>query len=204
MPADPVEEGRVRAVLATYGLRDDLGGFDFDTAPVGAEGAYFPQTDMFTLPIGAQDQTIIHEGAHAEHYHAAGIVGQAFPSDLDTIMGALILSEAFVGFRLASISGFIAHERTAMTYHANTAIEVAQGFFSVPGARGERYVSGRADTTRLFMFLQRMIPLVVAEIITGQIAFTSSLSASSAHLTVMGTGEIILSVNQHIKAAFRQ
>src|SRR5206468_1070961 len=95
MSANPQEETRVRGVLAAYGVRSDLGKFDFGQPPAGTDGAYFPQRDTFVLRVGAPDQTIIHEGAHAEHYHGAGIAGAAFPQNNASAIGALILSEAF-------------------------------------------------------------------------------------------------------------
>ena len=198
MPADPQEEARVRPVLVAYGVRSDLGTFDFGPPPAGAAGAYFPQRDTFALPVGAHDQTIIHEGAHAEHYHGAGIVGPAFPQDRATAIGALILSEAFVGFRLTNANGFVPFERAALPNHAATAIEVAEAFILVPGARGPHFVQGNVTTTMLFMFLQRMLPLVVAETVAGQPIFTAGLSATSIHPQVMGTGTVLLFAVQEV------
>lgn len=198
MVANPDEEKRVRGILAAYGLPENLGTFDFGDPPPGAAGAYYPQRDSFVLPVGADEQTVIHEGAHAEHYHAAGIAGERFPADRDTAVGALIFSEAFVGYRLVEANGFIAFERSALAKFPGTAVEIAEQFVLVPGACGNAYIPGDITTTMIFRFLQRILPLVVAEVTTTRGAFTAGLTPTSVHPRVSGTGALLLFGIQYV------
>jgi len=141
MAVNPNEEKRVRAVLAKYGLPSALGTYDFGSVPPGAAGAYVAQTDTFLLEIGAHEQTIIHEGAHAEHYAIAGIVGANFPTQPDTAIGALILSEAFVGYRLANVAGFKAYEYARLGKYQKTVVEIAAAFVSRSDAKDHHWLA---------------------------------------------------------------
>jgi hypothetical protein len=191
-------------VLAKYGIANGLGTFDFGSVPPGADGAYAAQQDLFLLNLGAGDQTIIHEGAHAEHYAAAGIVGNNFPNDPDTAVGALILSEAFVGFRLAAVSGFMAFEYSRLAKFGLPVVGVAQQFFSKldaqgpPAAFGGSFVSGQVMTISLFRFLLLYLPIVVAESVIQQPRLTAGLSATSTHPSVRGTGTLYLGAVQNV------
>lgn len=204
MAVNPKEEERVRGVLATYGLPGALGTYDFGSVPPGAAGAYVAQTDTFLLNIGADDQTIIHEGAHAEHYAIAGIVGAQFPSHPDTAIGALILSEAYVGYRLASVNGFQAHEYARLGKYRKTVVEIAAAFVSPTDAQGPplvgggSFVPGKVMTTTLFKFLLLVLPIVVAEGGSGHLS--ASLYSTASHPSVSGTGTIFLNTAQAVVA----
>jgi len=210
MPPNPQEEARVRTVLAQFGLPNTLGVFDFGSLPPDAEGAYVAQQDTFLLNVGACDQTIIHEGAHAEHYAAAGIVGPQFPTIPDTAVGAVILSEAFVGHRLANVNGFMVFEYNRLAKYSKTIVEVAEEFFSTPDAQGPpvigggRFVPGRVMSTAILGFLLLHLPIVVAEVAWSKPVVTAGLSATSAHPTVQGTGAFFLRAVQDVLGLLAQ
>lgn len=205
MPPNPQEETRMRAVLAQYGLNSTLGRFDFGSVPANAGGAYFPHDDTFHLDVGACDQTIIHEGAHAEHYAAAGIVGANFSAgSVDTAVGAIILSEAFVGYRLANASGFAPFEYSRLAKYSRTLVQVAETFVSETDAQGPPvcddgiFVPGRIMTTAILGFLLIHMPIVVAESITQRPVVSAGLTATSRHPTVNGSGLFLLRAVQDV------
>jgi hypothetical protein len=203
MVADAQEEARVREVIKQYALPDPSGTFDFDSLPKNAIGAYVAQTDTFLLRRGAQAQTIIHEAAHAEHYAVAGIVGAKFPTDQDTAVGALILSEAFVGHRLAGVAGFLPFEYGRLQKYSKTLVEIAEQFRTELDAQGPpapdgNFIPGRIMTVDMFGFLLINLPVVVAEIETKNAIVTAGLTATSSHSKVIGTGASLLKAWQDV------
>lgn len=203
MVASVQEEARVRGVIAKYGLPDPQSTFDFDSLPKNADAAYVAQRNTFLLPSNAGDQPIIHEAAHAEHYAAAGIVGSQFPKDEDTAIGALILSEAFVGHRLASATGFLPFEYKRLEKYSKTLVEIAAQFRSDLDAQGPpapfgQFVPGNIMTVSMFGFLLIFLPVVVAEVETNKSVVTADLTGNTAHPSVSGTGLVLLGAWQDV------
>lgn len=122
----------------------------------------------------------------------------------DTAVGAIILSEAFVGHRLANLSDFAPFEYGRLVKYSRTLVEIAEQFVSKldaqgpPASVGGTFVPGEVMTTAILGFLLIHLPIIVVESITQRPVVTAGLSATSKHRTVNGTGLALLRAVQDV------
>jgi hypothetical protein len=193
MAGNPVEEARVRGLITGNGLPDPPCMIDFGTNPPGSEGVYRAPIDVVQLPLNAGVQTVIHESSHVEHHHAAGLFGATYPTDLETMVGLGVLSEAFVGFRLAPIAGFLAFEHARLPWYGHTALMLIMTRYQTVTAQGPTYVYADIMTLDLYKVLLFVLPLLIAEATSnGPKPFSSQLTSTSQHPFLPATSLVLV------------
>lgn len=160
--ANDSEQLRILAILRNAQLPDTLT-LAIGDLPPGADAAYDPDTDTLALARGTPALTILHEGAHAEHYRRANLV-KALPNDVNARAGIRLASEAYVGLRLASFPGFVESEHSALSQLGLPATigAWAAEYEAASDLRGSGY-DGTLFSMSAFRVLLRVIPVVVAE-----------------------------------------
>ncbi|WP_437481601.1 hypothetical protein WME75_38395 [Sorangium sp. So ce1014] len=186
------ERLRVRGVLRGASLPNDMP-IDFQSVPDDTDGAFFPRLGTLAVRFGAPDSTIVHEGAHAEHYRRAGISTSSWPEDDDAQVGMRLASEAYVGWRLARREGFLADERTAISKIGDKGFPATIGAWATlyqdtADIRGPRF-DGTLMSSDGFRILMRILPAVVAERTIGDVQLAADLDQ-----TVAMPGDVLRSV----------
>ena len=103
------------------------------------QGSYVPVTDTLTVSEAATDSTIVHEGAHAEHWGFLGLRGRS-PTTLAAGIGVALGSEVYVGRRTVDLHGCLAHEQSRIMTNS-----------AIPEKRFTELIEGRFDTRRGFV-----------------------------------------------------
>jgi len=74
--------------------------------------SFYPRTNEIHVPENSDDFSILHEGAHAEHWDKMrSAFDQSALDGEDFYFGMSLISEAYVGHQLASVDGYLDRER---------------------------------------------------------------------------------------------
>ena len=138
----------------------------------------FTRDELHLLP-DCDGFTLLHEGAHAEHWGKVGMRGSSVTHSLDFLAGALLISEVYVGRRLAGESGYHNHEWTllkAIPGFPDRFVDLADMFDTLQafGPPSEQ----RLLHLESMKFLVRTLPLLGVETSSGSLCFFKNMQRS--------------------------
>jgi hypothetical protein len=172
-----MNEAEVRQTLAAHGLPSDM------QLRVESDqhfaGRYFFARDELHLQPNCDHFTLLHEGAHAEHWGKLGMRGSLGTPSLEFLAGALLVSEVYVGRRLASESGYHKHEWAllkAIPGFPDRFVDLADMFDTLQafGPPSEQ----RLLRLESMKFLFRTLPLLGIETSSGSLCFFKNMQRS--------------------------
>ncbi len=175
---------RVRQLLRENDLPDDAR-IELIRGRMKITDRYEPQSDVLWLNVTANSHTILHEGAHVEHYGNMCLRGTAMELSLDRQIGLAFTSEVFVGMRLARVPGWADAEgqrtkaKRCVTFGEFAALRSSRQLF-LGNSNGEVFVNVPGLAA-----IMVLLPLLGVEIQQRNVNYFVALEPRSGYAGVM-------------------